>query len=267
VSRWCPAAVIAVIALAPLAAPAVSSAKLVWSDEFNGRAGGRPNPSKWRYEGGTLRNGEEQEYTSKPNNATLDGHGHLVITARKEEDDGQPYTSACLISKREWTYGRFEARIKLPAGRGLWPAFWLVGYQWPAWGEIDMMENLGQDPFTAYGHIHGPIAWQRPEGNWERGKAVHFSSSRSSWHVFGAVWRKGAITLTVDGRPYATYTPKTLGTGEEWTFNKPFFIILNMGVGGDWPGPPNASTRFPAHMLVDWVRAWSPAGPTRSSAK
>src|SRR5271169_3791771 len=130
--RWACAAVIALIALAPFVAPAVSSAKLVWSDEFTGRAGSRPNPSKWRYESGTLRNGEEQEYTSKPGNATLDGHGHLVITARKEEYDSQPYTSACLISNREWTYGRFEARIKLPAGRGLWPAFWLVGYEWPA---------------------------------------------------------------------------------------------------------------------------------------
>jgi len=207
-------------------------------------------------------------YTSRPSNAALDGQGHLAITAvakRTPASGGvtDDYTSSRLQTNGLFatTYGRLEARIKLPAGRGLWPAFWAVGadvesVSWPNSGEIDVMESLGNDPFTLYGSIHGPERGQRGR------LSVHYPSSfrqfSGHWfHIYGIDWSPGAIVFTFDGIPYATRTPASLPAGGRWVFNKPFFLLLNLAVGGIWPGSPDTSTPFPATMLVDWVRVYS----------
>ncbi len=243
--------------------------RLIWSDEFNGPAGAPPDPSRWTFDvgGGGWGNGELEYYTSRRGNSALDGHGHLAIVARRERfgegAERRGYTSARLKTEGVFstTFGRIEASIKLPGGRGLWPAFWAVGENietvgWPASGEIDMMESLGNDPFTLYGSLHGP----------ERGTARGYglttphrsgTSLAAGFHVYGASWSPSAITFTFDGVPYATRTAAQLSPGQRWVFNKPFFLILNLAVGGDWPGEPGASTPFPATMLVDWVRVYS----------
>jgi beta-glucanase (GH16 family) len=242
--------------------------RLVWSDEFNGPAGASPNPAKWRFDvgGGGWGNEELEYYTSRRTNASLDGYGHLVLTARRESYTAKGttryYTSARLKTQGLFstTYGRLQARIELPSGRGLWPAFWAVGEDieslgWPASGEIDVMESLG-DPFTVYGSIHGP------EGDSPRGYSYttpHSSlvSLSGGFHVYGVDWSPAAIVFTLDGVRYATRTPTLLSVGQQWVFNKPFFLILDQAVGGVWPGAPTASTAFPSTMLVDWVRVYS----------
>jgi beta-glucanase (GH16 family) len=250
------------------AARGASAGHLVWSDEFNGPAGSSPDPSKWTFDvgGGGWGNKELEYYTPRPTNASLDGHGHLAIVARRETYSGQgvtrAYTSARLKTQGVFstTYGRIEASIKIPAGRGLWPAFWAVGEDietlgWPASGEIDVMESLG-DGFTLYGSLHGP------ERGDPRGYGMTIShrsavSLASGFHTYGVTWNASEITFTFDGVSYATRTPAELAAGQHWAFNKPFFLILNLAVGGDWPGAPAASTQFPATMLVDWVRVYS----------
>ena len=252
----------------PPAARGAGAGHLVWSDEFNGPAGASPDPSRWVFDvgGGGWGNRELEYYTARPTNASLDGHGHLAIVARHETYSGhgvtREYTSARLKTQGVFatTYGRLEASIKLPAGRGLWPAFWAVGQDieklgWPASGEIDVMESLG-DGFTLYGSLHGP----------ERGNARGYgltsphrstASLASGFHTYGIIWSPSSIVFTFDGAPYATRTPAELSAAQHWAFNKPFFLILNLAVGGDWPGAPTASTVFPATMLVDWVRVYS----------
>ncbi len=207
-------------------------------------------------------------YTSRPSNAALDGQGDLAVTARRETYSGsggvtRGYTSARLQTEGLFatTYGRLEASIKLPAGRGLWPAFWAVGSDvenvgWPDSGEIDMMESLGNDPFTLYGSIHGP-----EPGNARGYKFTTPHRSADSlaggFHVYGIDWSPEAIVFTFDGITYSTRTPTSLTGREQWAFNKPFFLLIDLAVGGTWPGAPDASTPFPATMLVDWVRVYS----------
>ncbi len=243
--------------------------KLVWSDEFTGPAGAPPDPSKWNIEtGGHGWGNEELEYyTGRPLNVALDGRGHLAITARHENYTGpdgvtREYTSARLQTKGLFTttYGRIEAKIKLPAGRGLWPAFWALGSNiesvgWPASGEIDMMESLGSEPFTLYGSIHGPQEGQ-PRG-YSFTTPHHTSYSlANAFNTYGVEWTPGSITFTFDGAAYATRTPAELSPEQQWVFDQPFFVLLNLAVGGDWPEAPSASTHFPATMLVDWVRVY-----------
>ncbi len=246
--------------------------RLIWSDEFSGPAGTRPDPQKWRIDtGGTgFGNRELEFYTARARNVALDGHGHLAITARREVYSGGGYTRHYTSGKIEGqgkfsvTYGSIQARIELPAGQGLWPAFWALGTDvdsvgWPQAGEIDVMENLGQRPFTAYGSIHGPSTCTPFVFGLTTAVKAPASLSRG-FHVYGVNRSPDLVQLTLDGVPYATYTPSSLSPGEQWIFNKPFFLILNLAVGGTWPGAPNASTPFPARMLVDWVRvySWSP---------
>lgn len=255
----------------PQAGPATSTgSQLIWSDEFNGAAGSSPDATKWQmiYGGGGFGNQELQYYTRRPANVTISGTGNLVITARHENYTGtdgvtRSYTSAALQTKGlfQTTYGRLEARIRIPAGQGLWPAFWAVGANvdtvgWPQSGEIDMMENLGSNPFTLLGSIHGPQA-----GN-SRGYALTATmrspvSLAGGYHVYGVVWSPGQVVFTLDGVPYSTRTPSSLPAGSTWVFDKPFFLIVNLAVGGTWPGAPNATTPFPATMLVDWIRVYS----------
>ena len=242
---------------------------LRWSDEFNGTAGAPPDQKNWVLDtgGSGFGNNELEYYTARARNVALDGQGHLAISALRETFSGggytRSYTSAKIegLGKRSLAYGSIRASIKLPAGQGLWPAFWALGTDvdkvgWPQSGEIDIMENLGQAPFTVYASIHGPS--MMGASAYGLTTAVQSATSLSqAFHVYGVNWSPNLLQMTLDGVPYATYTPSSLSQGQQWVFNKPFFLILNLAVGGDWPGAPNASTTFPATMLVDWVRLYS----------
>ena len=231
--------------------------QLVWQDEFDGSAGQLPDPTRWAFDVGTDWGNAQLEYdTDRPENASLDGQGNLVITARRETFQGQPYTSARILTRGlfEQTYGRFEARMQLPSGAGMWPAFWLLGanYEtvgWPACGEIDIMEYRGQEPNIVIGSLHGPGY----SGGGSRSDRFVMSGEgfNEDFHVFAVEWTDGAIIWEVDGIPYHTVTPRDV---PRWVFNQPFFIIVNVAVGGNFVGPPNESTQFPQTMLIDYIR-------------
>lgn len=241
---------------------------LVWSDEFNGPDGSRPDAAKWKFEigGDGWGNHELQYYTNRPKNSFILG-GNLVIQSLKERFTGsdhitREYTSARMTTQGlfEQAYGRFEARVKIPRGQGMWPAFWLIGNDfgkigWPACGEIDVMENIGKEPSTIHGSMHGPgysgdgdftSVYKLPGG-------VNFSDG---FHVFAIEWEPGIVRFFVDRELYATFTPSRLPAGMKWVFDHPFYIILNVAVGGEWPGPPDSTTAFPEAMLVDFVRVY-----------
>jgi beta-glucanase (GH16 family) len=231
--------------------------RFVWNDEFTGPAGARPSPARWRIATGE-RAGQQQHYTQNRENVSLDGRGHLVITARRAAS--RRFTSALLETKGlfQKRYGRIEARIRIPRGRGLWPTFWAGGSDvdrvgWPSSGEIDVMENLGSDPFSVSGSVHGP------ERHTRNGYAVTNVtrspvSLATGFHVYGVAWRRHRITFTLDGARYAEVTPASLSRRQRWVFEKPFFLMLNLAVADAPPEAPDAHTRFPARMLVDWVR-------------
>jgi beta-glucanase (GH16 family) len=239
-----------------------------FAEDFAGPAGSLPNPAVWTFDtGGSWGNGQElQAYTASPQNASLDGHGDLVITARHEaftsaEGVTRQYTSARLetAQKFNFTYGHIEARIKVPSGAGLWPAFWALGDSanaadaWPAPGEIDVMEMLGAHPSVAYGTLHGPSA--HSASGYKVQSAYHAPCSLAAgFHIYSADWTPDAITFAVDGHPYRTVTPAELPAGASWPFSHRFFLVLDLAVGGTWGGAPSAATPWPAQMVVDWVR-------------
>lgn len=244
-----------------------AAAAQTWSEDFNGAAGSAPDSSKWTLETGGSGNGnhELQYYTNSTGNAALDGNGNLVITARKNTDPGLQcwygtcqYTSARLNTAKTFTqkYGHFESRIKVPRGQGVWPAFWMLGDDlgsagWPNSGEIDIMENVGSEPGTVHGTIHGPGY----SGSGGIGAAYTLPSGKSfadDFHVFAVDWSPSAIKWSVDGQVYETRAPADVG-GNKWVYDHPFFLILNFAVGGDWPGSPDAGTSFPQTMTVDYV--------------
>ncbi len=243
--------------------------RLIWSEEFNGPAGNSPDTNDWSFDtgGSGWDDSELESYTSRPTNAELDGQGHLVITARAENYTGsdripRQYTSARIqtLHKFQFQYGLVEARIQVPAGQGMWPAFWLLGDEgyvsensWPDCGEIDAMEVLGSEPNVVNGTLHGPWPFA-PKG--VGGTASSQTPLSAGFHVYGVEWAPQRISFLLDGVVYKTITPADLPSGAAWPFNHPFFLLLNLAVGGEWPGAPNASTKFPAHMLVDWVRVW-----------
>jgi len=238
------------------------------ADEFNGPAGAPPDPWGWTPEvgGGGWGNDELQTYTDRPANASLDGRGHLAIVARREPavgPDGIPraFTSTRLTTatKVEFRYGRLEARVRVPAGRGLLSQVWALGADvwergWPQSGEIDLMEVLGERPTRVVGSLHGPSrdgsAWAL---NTEGSSGV---SLAAGFHTYRMRWSPGRITMALDGRTYAIYTRSRLPGGARWAFDKPFFLVLDVAVGGRWPGAPDATTPFPATMLVDWIRLY-----------
>jgi beta-glucanase (GH16 family) len=240
--------------------------QLIWQDDFIGPSGARPDPAKWHIVTGP-RAGHLQYYTDCCSNVSLDGAGHLALTARREDhiDSGgvrRSFTSGAVKTQGLFgtQYGRLEASIKLPPGRGLWSAFWALGSDWsevgwPESGEIDMMENLGDDPHQVYGSIHGP-APGAPDGEYAivRRKRSPVSLA-DGFHIYGVSWRLGEIVFEFDRAPYATVTPASLSAGHRWVFDKPFFMRLELSVGG-WAGPPDATTGFPATLLVDWVQAY-----------
>jgi beta-glucanase (GH16 family) len=255
------------IADTPSANAAVGS--LTWSDEFNAAAGTPPDQSKWKYDigGSGWGNNELEYYTSSTSNSAHNGQGQLVITARRENPANYQchygycqYTSARLLTAGKFTqtYGRFEASIKIPRGQGLWPAFWMLGDNigsvgWPQSGEIDIMENIGREPYTVHGTIHGP--------GYSGGAGP--SSARSigspladAFHTYTVDWEPGAITWYLDGVQYGRKTTADIG-GNQWVFDHPFFMIMNVAVGGSWPGNPDGTTQFPQTMLIDWVRVYN----------
>ena len=230
--------------------------KLVWGDDFDGASGTAANASNWAYDTGpNWYNGELQDYTSGSTNASLDGNGNLVIEARKETREGKQYTSARLKTegKKTFTRGRFEGRMKFPYGQGMWPAFWMLGgNSWPDTGEIDIVENLGREPSIAHGTMHGPgySGSAGPTASYTLPASAKFSDD---FHIFAVEWESNAIRWYVDDTLYSTKTPADIN-GKTWVFDHGFFIILNLAVGGDWPGAPDATTVFPQKMLIDYVR-------------
>jgi beta-glucanase (GH16 family) len=237
--------------------------QLVWQDEFDGPAGQLPEASKWDFDIGTGWGNAQLEYdTNRPENVSLDGNGNLAIIARKEAYMGQGYTSARINTRDlfEPTYGRFEARMKLPWGQGIWPAFWLLGANedvdgWPACGEIDIMEYRGQEPSRVHGSLHGP-GYSGSEPVTDRYN-LYDDRFDTGFHVFAVEWGADYIKWYVDDDLYQTVSPENVpGT---WVFDHPFFIILNLAVGGNYVGPPNESTVFPQTMLVDYVRVYEEA--------
>lgn len=239
--------------------------RLVWSDEFELPDGSAPDSSKWGYDvgGGGWGNGELQYYTSRTNNARIEA-GKLVIEAKLEDYEGKKHTSARLLTKDKWswTYGRMEARIKIPKGQGIWPAFWMLGsnigsVNWPACGEIDIMENIGKEPGTVHGTVHGPgySGGAGISGLVSLREGEHFSDD---FHVYGVEWETNRITWSLDGKPYFSITPTNLPAGKKWVFDQPQFLLLNLAVGGAWPGYPDGTTVFPQRMLVDYVRVYAP---------
>lgn len=241
---------------------------LAWADEFNELNGALPDSAKWVIEtgGNGWGNNELQYYTPRPQNVRQE-NGNLVIEAVKERFTGsdgvtRDYTSARLKTERRFSqrYGRFEARIKVPSGRGMWSAFWMLGDDfsrsgWPACGEIDIMENVGSEPTTIHGTLHGP--------GYSSANALTSAYSLSNgrfpdgFHIFAAEWKPNIIRFYVDGKLFATKKPTDVPAGQRWVFDHPFFIILDLAVGGNMPGNPDGSTVFPQRMLVDYVRVYT----------
>ncbi|MFD3684816.1 family 16 glycosylhydrolase [Nocardiopsis sp. NPDC058631] len=234
---------------------------LVWSDEFDGAAGSAPDAANWNHETGNhgWGNNELQNYTGSRDNSALDGNGNLVITARQESDGS--YTSARMTTqdKVEHAYGRIEARIQIPTGQGVWPAFWMLGSDfpetpWPDSGEIDIMENVGHIPGTVHGTVHGPgysggggigASHDHPDGG----------AFTDDFHVFAVDWTPGSITWSVDDVPFNTITTADVG-GNPWVYDQEFFMILNVAIGGEWPGYPDETTQLPQELVVDYVRIY-----------
>lgn len=245
-------------------AQAIPGRTLLWADEFSQADGTKPDSAKWGNDigGSGWGNNELQYYTDRTENARIE-NGQLVIEARKEDFSGKSYTSARLLTKNKvsWTYGRIEARIKIPKGQGIWPAFWMLGANidgvgWPLCGEIDIMENIGSLPSTLYGTIHGP---GYSGGNGISGNTVLAGAALGDdFHVYAIEWEENRIRWFLDGQQFFTLTPGNLPGGSAWVFNAPQFLILNVAVGGNWPGSPNASTVFPQRMTVDYVRVYAP---------
>jgi beta-glucanase (GH16 family) len=241
---------------------------LTWSDEFDGPAGQSPDPAKWGFDVGTGVGGWgnlQQEYdTARPENASLDGNGNLAITARRESYLESQYTSARLLTKGLFAqaHGRFEARIQLPRGQGVWPAFWLLGADvetttWPACGEIDIMEYRGQEPQRVTGSLHGPGY----SGNHAITASQDLAGSATfdqAFHVFAVEWTPDWVAWELDGAVWQVVVPKGLPAGGQWVFDHPFFAILNVAVGGYYVGDPDPGA-FPQTMLVDYLRVYERA--------
>jgi beta-glucanase (GH16 family) len=240
---------------------------LRWSDEFGGPARGALNRHRWRHEiGERWGNGELQAYTAKRSNASLDGRGHLVVAARRERHvagDGSVwrYTSARLHTapNLDFAYGLAEARIKVPEGAGLHAAFWGLGNDmpkvgWPRAGEFDVMEVLGSQPRSVMGSLHGP-------GQDDASYAVHRRRTFArpltrGFHVYGLEWQPDRVRFYLDRALYGELTPADLPPGGRWVYDHPFRLLITLAVGGEFAGPPTARTRWPARMVIDWVRVF-----------
>jgi beta-glucanase (GH16 family) len=250
---------------------------LTWSDEFNAPNGSSVDSSKWVLEtgGGGWGNEELEYYTNRLQNAYQE-NGNLVIKVLQEKYTGadgiaRNYTSARLKTQGKFaqTYGRFEARIKIPRGQGIWPAFWMLGDDidkvgWPDCGEIDIMENIGREPELIHGTIHGP-GYSGAKGIGAPFGLPTAARLAGDFHVYAVEWETDVIRFYVDDHLYETRTRSDLPKGTKWAYDHPFFLLLNVAVGGSWPGNPDVSTVLPQTMLVDYVRVYRRTMPLDSS--
>ncbi len=233
---------------------------LAWSDEFNSES---LNLEKWTIRVGDgcpdlcdWGNNELQYYQSE--NLGIFEDEYLVIEARRESIGGKSYTSSRINTKDkfEFSYGRIDIRAALPKGQGLWPALWMLGANidevgWPACGEIDIMEIIGNEPAK----LHGTVHWDDGGNYASFGQSTDLPSGDFSdeFHVFSLIWEENNLTWLLDGEEYSSLNTSTVNFSE---FRKPFYLIFNVAVGGNWPGPPNSTTNFPQHMIVDYIRVF-----------
>jgi beta-glucanase (GH16 family) len=253
--------------------------KLVWSDEFD--KPGPPDSSRWTFETGFVRNQEAQFYTAgRAENARVED-GKLVLEARRETwpnpafkagssrwneaREKADYTSASLTTdgKASWSHGKVAVRAKLPGGRGTWPAIWMLGVNrrqagWPKCGEIDIMEQVGYDPLTVHANIHTEAYNHARKTN--KGNKIQVAAPDREFHEYSVEWDTSEMRFAVDGKVYFTYANEKTGVAA-WPYNQPFYLILNVAVGGSWGGREGIDeTAFPRRMEVDWVRVWQKTG-------
>ena len=263
---------VAVVLLVGIGGVARAQEHLAWSDEFNGERS-VPDPGNWGFEvgGDGWGNHELETYcapgsgvapcvAAKPNVVVTGGYLHVV--ARR--DAAGKWTSARMTTKglKSFQYGRIEARIQIPAGAGVWPAFWMLGDDvaqrpWPACGELDIMENVGKEPGKIHGSVHGTGFTGTPLTT--VATLPGDAEFAAGFHTYGMIWSPGKIQYYVDDptNPYETFTPST-PQGGTWPFDSgPQFLLLNLAVGGSWPGNPNGTTVFPGDMQVDYVRIYA----------
>jgi beta-glucanase (GH16 family) len=240
-----------------------------WQDEFDQPAGSAPDPSKWVFDLGSngWGNKELQDYTAGRANSEIIADpeatdGRALVLRAVRGADGR-YTSARLKTHGKFatTYGRVEARMKLPRGQGIWPAFWMLGdnintVPWPACGEIDIMELVGHKPDTLHGSLHGP-GYSGAHGLSKSIVLPGGEAFSESYHTFAVDWQPGRIDWLLNGKVYHSVTPAELPAGKQWVFDDaPFFILLNLAVGGAWPGYPDDTTEFPQEYRIDYVRVY-----------
>ena len=243
-----------------------------WQDEFDQPAGSAPDPARWVHDLGDngWGNAELQRYTgSRENSFVADDpaavNGKALVIRAVRGPDGK-YTSARLKTQGRFaaTHGRIEARMKLPRGQGVWPAFWMLGESiatigWPACGEIDIMEAPGHEPHKLHGTLHGP-GYSGKHGITKSTTLPGGASLADDYHVYAVDWSPGRIEWSLDGRVYHRVTPADLPKGTKWVFDgAPFFLLLNVAVGGHWPGYPDGTTKFPQELRIDYVRVFEPA--------
>ncbi|WP_076680118.1 family 16 glycosylhydrolase [Microbacterium sp. RU33B] len=230
---------------------------MTWSEEFDGPAGAPPDPSVWVAEvgGGGWGDAQEQTYTRPPANASLTGRGELAIVARAEADGGVSSARLTTRGRVAFRYGVIAARMKVPAGAGVWPAFWLLGTDigevgWPGCGEIDVMEHVGADPYSVHGTVHGPGYAGVGSGIGSRHVTPSLLSDR--FRTYAVEWKPDEVSWSVDGHEYFRVTPDDIPG--PWLFNRPFFLLINLAIGGAWPGNEAVASTLPAELLVDWIR-------------
>jgi len=233
--------------------------QLLWSDEFD--IEGLPDSTKWNYEEGFIRNDEAQYYTrARLENARVDD-GMLVIEARQEKYEGADYTSASITTsgRASWRFGRIEVKAKLPTGRGMWPAIWMLGTNisevgWPECGEIDIMENVGFDPDRIHANVHTG-AFNHVDGT-SKGSSIVVENPHSAFHVYAIEWSGDRIDFFVDDKKYFSFA-NTGGGVAEWPFDQPHYLILNLAVGGAWGGREGIDDSIlPQRYYVDYVRVY-----------
>jgi beta-glucanase (GH16 family) len=243
---------------------------LVWSDEFNGTA---LDTSVWNATPtGNGGYNQELQYFNAPGTVVVSGGYLHIVALTLNPDGGAPlscwygncqYASAQLDTSGKFShqYGRFAARMKIPGGStAFWPAFWMLGNSpgWPVGGEIDVMENVGDTPAVTYGTIHGPTT---ADAAFAYGGTNTLASGDLSddFHVYAVEWSENQILFSIDGQTYFTAAPSGLDAGQEWVWNNgPFYLLLDLAIGGDWPGNPTNGIPEPSELLVDWVRVYDP---------
>ena len=268
--------VVAPIVTTPVTPSTPTTWTLAWSDEFDGAAGSRVDPAKWGHDLGDgcgngicgWGNNEKEYYTDATENVSLDGQGHLQIVARQASAGLTCYYGACRYTSGKITTrgkmnaapGRVEARLKLPAGQGLWPAFWMLGsgfpsVSWPACGELDIMENKGSTPSATSSAIHGPgYSGNTPFAHLNQ---LPGGALTSDFHTYAVEWDGESVRFSVDSAVHYSVARTDLLQYGSSVIGQPYFVILNLAVGGQFDGDPSSNAIFPATMLVDWVRVYS----------